>query len=143
MKRSGLILLGGILVSLLPVNASGLIANQLESKQIKKANPVQVYYFHLTRRCVTCQTVEKVAEDAVKENFPEAMLKGDITFKSINLEEKENKDLAKKLKVSGQTLLIVNGNEKIDITDKGFLYAVKEPDKLKTEIKNTVQKYLK
>lgn len=111
--------------------------------QVKKSNPTEVYYFHMTRRCVTCQAVESVTEEALKENFAEAMKKGDLTFKSVNLEDKENKSLIKKMKVSGQSLLIVNGDEKIDITDKGFLYAKNDPDKLKAEVKGTIEKFLK
>ena len=92
---------------------------------------------------MTCQTVEKVAEEAVKENFKDAIAKGTVTFKSVNLEDKANKDLLKKLKVGGQSLLVVNGTEKVDITDKGFMYAVNEPEKLKSEIKTHVEKFLK
>ncbi|MCX6224274.1 MAG: nitrophenyl compound nitroreductase subunit ArsF family protein [Bacteroidia bacterium] len=100
-------------------------------------------YFHFTRRCVTCQTVEKVAEQAVNEFFPEAVKRGDVFFKSVNIEEKENDDLVKRLKVEGQSLLIVNGKDQVNIVDKGFMYAMNEPDKLKAVVKANVEKYLK
>lgn len=111
--------------------------------QVQKSVPTEVYYFHFTRRCNTCQTVEKVTRDAVNELFPDAVKSGAVTFKSVNLEEKENKALVKRLKVQGQSLLIVNGKEQVDIVDKGFMYAVNEPDKLKAEIKTNIEKYLK
>lgn len=112
-------------------------------QQVKKSSPVEVYYFHLTRRCMTCQTVEKVAEEAVKQFFPEAVKSGDVTFKALNFEDNDNKQLIKKLKVSGQSLLIVNGKERVDITDKGFMYAVNQPEKLKAEVKANVEKFMK
>jgi len=106
-------------------------------------DPTEVYYFHMTRRCMTCQTVEKVAEQSLKELYPDAVMKGNLTFKSINIEDKANKALLKKLKIGGQTLLIVNGKDRYDITDKGFMYAVNEPAKLKAEIKVILDKYVK
>ncbi len=112
-------------------------------QQVAKSTPIEVYYFHMTHRCTTCQTVEKVSEEAVNEFFADAVKKGDVTFKAINIEDKENKALVKKLKVQGQSLLIVNGKDQINITDKGFMYAMTEPEKLKAEIKSGVEKFKK
>ncbi|MFA6126042.1 MAG: nitrophenyl compound nitroreductase subunit ArsF family protein [Bacteroidales bacterium] len=125
------------------VTISAATGLTMSSQQVKKTTPTEVYYFHMTRRCATCQTVEKVTEEAVNELFPEAVKRGDVTFKSVNIEEKENKDLIKRLKVQGQTLLIVNGKEQVNITDKGFMYAVNEPDKLKAEVKSNIEKFVK
>jgi len=125
------------------VTVSAATGNTDTSQQVKKTVPTEVYYFHMTRRCITCQTVEKVTEQAVNEFFPEAIKRGDVTFKSVNIEEKGNKDLVKRLNVEGQSLLIVNGKDQINITDKGFLYAVNEPDKLKAEVKASIEKFVK
>lgn len=136
-------LLFAFLLSGSAITVSAATRNTDFTQQVKKVTPTEVYYFHMTRRCTTCQTVEKVTEQAVNELFPEAVKRGDITFKSVNIEEKENKDLLKRLKVQGQTLLIVNGKEQINITDKGFMYAVNEPDKLKAEVKTSIEKFVK
>ncbi len=125
----------------LPAAASGI--SDEDSRQVIKPTPTEVYYFHLTRRCVTCQTVEEVSEQTVKELFPEAVKSGLLSFKSVNVEDKANKALMKKLRISGQSLLIVNGSERIDITDKGFMYAVNDPNKLKAEIKSHLEKFIK
>jgi hypothetical protein len=79
----------------------------------------------------------------VNEFYPEAVKRGDIVFKSVNLEEKENKVLIKRLKVEGQSLLIVNGKEQVNIVDKGFMYAMNEPDKFKEIVKTNIDKYNK
>ena len=143
MKKIGMVLLLAMLPVWIPLYAECSSGADQDAQQVKKSKPVEVYYFHMTRRCMTCQTVEKVAEEAVRENFKEALDKGEVTFKSVNLEKKENKDLIKRMKVSGQSLLIVRGSEKIDITDKGFMYAVNDPGKLKLEIKSHVEKLMK
>jgi hypothetical protein len=46
--------------------------------------------------------------------------------------------LAEKLGVSGQTLLLVKGDQKINLTNEGFLYAVAKPDKFKDVIREKV-----
>lgn len=143
MKTKIWMVLALILVSVNLKPGSSLANTDEAAQQLTQEAPVQVYYFHLTRRCATCLAVESVTEAAVKEYFADAMAKGTITFQSVNLEEKANKSLVKKMKVSGQALLIVNGNERIDITDKGFLYARNEADKLKAIVKEGVEKLMK
>lgn len=95
---------------------------------------VEAYYFHFTRRCETCKAVESVSESALKELYGNKVL-----LKSINLDEKENNELAKKLGIEGQTLLFIKGDKKVDITNDGFMYALTNPDKLKEKIKATVE----
>ena len=107
------------------------------------AKKIEVYYFHFTRRCMTCNNVEKVSKEAVEQQYTEKVKTGEITFKSVNLDEKEGEAIGAKLKVEGQTLLIVSGDKRVDLTDKGFLYANNSPDKLKAEIKKAVDEMLK
>ena len=118
---------------------SSLICNaQIAKKETAvSGNQVEAYYFHNTVRCTTCKTVEAEAKaDLVS-------LYGDqVTFKALNLEDEATKPIADKLKVSGQTLLIVKGDQKINLTNEGFLYAVTNPAKLKSIIKAKVDPLL-
>jgi len=107
------------------------------------ANKIDVYYFHFTRRCMTCNNVEKVSKEAVEQQFPEQVKAGEITFQSVNLDEKEGEAIGATLKVEGQALLIVSGDKRIDLTNKGFMYASNNPDKLKEEIKQAIDDLLK
>jgi hypothetical protein len=103
---------------------------------------IEVYYFHMTRRCPTCQAVESESEAALKKLYPAQMESGTITFKSLNLEEEVNNPLAEKLQVSGQTLLIVKGDQKIDLTGDGFMYARTDPAKLQEKFKAAIDPLL-
>lgn len=103
---------------------------------------ISVYYFHYTRRCTTCMAVEEQTKKALNELYPSKVKSGELIFKSINIEEKYGVEFAKKLEVASQSLLVVKGDEKIDITEKGFLYAVNEPIKLKNEIKKAIDPLL-
>ncbi len=101
------------------------------------ANKVEAYYFHNASRCVTCKTVEAEAKADL-----ESLYGSQVTFKALNLEDDTTKPIAKKLEVSGQTLLIVKGNQKINLTNEGFMYARTNPKKFKSIIKEKVDKLL-
>lgn len=107
------------------------------------AKKIEVYYFHFTRRCMTCNNVEKVSKEAVEKQYSEKVKAGEITFRSINLDEKDGEAIGAKLKVEGQTLLIVSGDKRVDLTEKGFMYANNSPEKLTAEVKKAIDDMLK
>jgi hypothetical protein len=94
---------------------------------------VKAYYFHATRRCATCQAVEAVSKEAIKEYYGDK-----VVFQSINRDEEKNKDLVSKYKISGTALLIVNGDKTVNLTNDAFLNARTNPDKLKSKLKSTI-----
>lgn len=96
------------------------------------------YYFHATRRCATCQAVEKVSKEYIEANY-----KGEVSFISINREEEENKELVEKYKISGQTLLIVFDDKVVNLTNEAFMNARSNPEKLEEIIKTTIEDHLK
>jgi len=98
---------------------------------------VMAYYFHATRRCATCEAVEKVSRETLKEQYGDK-----VAFKSINREENKDNPLVKKYEINAQTLLIVKGDEKVDLTNKAFLNARSNPKKLQKDIITTVDKML-
>lgn len=111
-----------------------LCGAQTQKKQTTgSANQVEAYYFHNTARCVTCKTVES----ETKANL-ENLYGNQVTFKALNLEDEATKPIAKKLDVSGQTLLLVKGDKKVNITNEGFMYARTNPAKFKAVIKEKV-----
>ena len=116
--------------------------NLISNDSIEKVKKIEVYYFHYTRRCATCREVENVTKSILEELYPEDMKTGEITFITVDIEEKINEKLSEKYQVSGQTLLFVNGSETVNLTNKGFMYARSNPDKLKEEIKKTVDDLL-
>lgn len=107
-----------------------------------KSGKVEAYYFHFNARCVTCKTVEAEAKTDIETLYPELIKSGKVSFKAVNLDEPSSKAIAEKLGVNGQTLLLVNGTEKINITNEGFMYARANPEKLKAIIKEKVDKLI-
>jgi hypothetical protein len=107
------------------------------------SDKIEAYYFHFSARCVTCKTVEAQTRQDIEMLYPEKVKSGKMSFQAINLDDASSKAIAEKLQISGQTLLLVKGNQKINITNEGFLYAVSNPEKLKSIIKTKVDGLLK
>jgi hypothetical protein len=108
-----------------------------DNSRILDTGKVEVYYFHYTRRCITCLSVEKVSREAVAELYD-----GRVVFGDFDLEEEKGRQKGKQLGVSGQTLLIVSGETRINITNEGFMNARSNPDKLKQIIKEKIDSLL-
>ncbi len=136
MKTIKLLLAIAMLVPFLSVNA------QSSKKEVKtsssSSDKIEAYYFHFTARCTTCRTIEAKAKENLEILYPNQVKQGLITFQSLNLEEAPNKTIADKLGVSGQTLLLVKGDQKINLTNEGFMYAVAKPEKFKEIINEKV-----
>jgi antitoxin component of MazEF toxin-antitoxin module len=114
---------------------------QTTNKQAKAnvSARVEVYYFHFTRRCHTCESVEAESKKAVEALYPDQVKKGTTTFQAINLDDESSKKIAERLKVSGQSLIVVKNGKQKDLTDKAFMYATTTPEKLQAEIKKAIE----
>ena len=122
-----------ILFLALIIPYAGIAQTSNNKAKTTKTDKVEAYYFHNAVRCTTCKTVEAETKTDLKELYGDK-----VTFQALNLEDDATKDIAKKLKVSGQTLLLVKGEKKINITNEGFMYARTNPAKFKSIIKEKV-----
>lgn len=140
MKQLALILLLTLGGGLLAANAQ-CCKPQLAEKANQQAavapqankSEVKAYYFHATRRCATCEAVEKVTREALKAYYGDQ-----VKLQSIDREKDSKNPLLKKYKVSGQTLLIVKGDQVENLTNTAFLNARTKPEKLKAKLKETI-----
>jgi hypothetical protein len=131
-----------VILSLLFIAGFGISCNTQPDKrtvnsEMAEAGSVEVFYFHNTRRCVTCQAVETESKDLVEELYRDK-----VTFLAYNLEEQDGKAMAGELGVSGQTLLIVSGETRINVTNEGFLNARSNPEKFKQILKEKIDPLL-
>jgi hypothetical protein len=117
--------------------------NQKSASAVSKNGDVEVYYFHMTTRCITCKTVEAEARKNVEMLYADQVKAGKISFTALNLEDATGKTMGEKLGVNSQTLLIVKGDQKINITNEGFLYAVSQPQKFAEIMKSKIDPLIK
>jgi hypothetical protein len=136
-----LTLLSALFVLVLSCISCNGRVNKREIAQTVNTAKVTVYYFHFTRRCVTCLAVEENARKAVEALYPNEVKSGEYSFNSLNLDEANTKGIANKLGVGGQTLLVVHGENKVDITSAAWMSA-HDPDKMKKEVRSGIEKVL-
>lgn len=139
MKR--VILFASILVMIFSSISCNNQGNMKEVVQELTASNVNIYYFHFTRRCATCMAVEENARKALEALYPNEVKTGDYTFSSLNLDETTSKEITDRLGVGGQSLMVVHGDKKIDITGAAWM-AAHDPEKMKSEIKSGIEKVL-
>jgi len=131
-----------LLISFAVITMGGISCNprtnQKPAPAVTKNGDVEVYYFHMTTRCVTCKTVEAEARKNVEMLYDDLVKAGKISFIALNLEEATGRSMAEKLGLKSQTLLIVKGDVKINSTNEGFLYAVSQPQKFAEVMKSKI-----
>lgn len=105
--------------------------------EVADANTVYVYYFHGKQRCMTCNTVEKVAKEAIAANYGSNT---NVKFLVLPTDDKANEALVEKYEISWNGLIVAKGENSINITEQAFANAVNNPDVLveliKTEVNN-------
>ena len=136
------ILISTVLISLIGISCNAQ-TNLKPASPVTKSGDVEVYYFHMTTRCVTCKTIEAEARKNVEMLYADLVKAGKISFTALNLEEATGKSMGEKLGVNSQTLLIVKGDQKINITNEGFLYAVSQPQKFSDVMKSKIDPLIK
>jgi hypothetical protein len=84
-------------------------------------NRVDVIYFHVNQRCVTCLCFEQQVNHVVEAYFGDAITSGKLTYQVLNLQKAENTAIARKYGAVGSQLFIntvVNSKDHIeDIQD--------------------------
>lgn len=101
----------------------------------KDKKEITIYYFHTSRRCKTCKSIERVAKTVVTERYGKDK---SITFRAVNIEEKKNEALAEQYEIGGSALLVVHGDQITDLTAKAFLYGLNDPGKLQELLIETI-----
>ena len=140
MKKTNL----AFLIMLVAMSMFSCNAQTSENRKTENAisEDVQVFYFHNTKRCATCNAIENETKMALEMFFEDNMKAGTIEFTSLNLEEDDGKNMAQSLRVSGQTLLIVKGETQVNLTNEGFMNARTNPSKFHEILKTQIDKLL-
>jgi len=132
----------GLFVLLMMGSIFGCNAQTSENKEsnVILNDNIEIYYFHFSKRCATCNAVESETKLALEKLYGEKLKEVEISFTSLNLDIENDKKIAETLKISGQTLLLVKGDKQVNLTNDGFMNARNNPQKfheiLKTQIDN-------
>lgn len=142
MKRIASIL--SVFLFVLVSSSCGEVSGKSESVSVSaKDKKVDVYYFHFTRRCVTCVAVENESKKAIEELYADKIKTGEVTFHEVNLDLEEGKKIAQELNRNGQGLIVVSEESIVDLTQQGFMFAMRNPEKLRDALKQAVDNFLR
>jgi hypothetical protein len=110
------------------------------------ARKVIAYYFHSTQRCMTCNKIERLAAEALREHFPDALAEGELEWRSVNLEEPPNAHFVRdyQLVASSLVLVDVHDGQQRDWTnmEKVWQYVHVEETQFKQYVAEQTRKYL-
>jgi hypothetical protein len=73
---------------------------------VKAANKVELTYFHLAQRCVTCLCFEERLNYITATYFKDAVAGGKLDYKVLEIGKKENEPIVSKYKAYGSQLFI-------------------------------------
>ncbi len=98
---------------------------------------VKVYSFHTNKRCITCQSIEKLTREVVAE-----MANDKIELEVINISDSWNEKIADKYEVTWSSLVLDNGKQANNLTEMAFAYAKNKPEEFKKNLKDQITKQL-
>ena len=108
------------LMLILAMFVSGVMAESSTEPLPTQSNSDQVseqyvvYYFHMARRCMTCEKLEKYAIEAILNGFDKQLKDSSLVWRLVNIEAEGNEHYAKEYKLFSQSLIIsktVDGSE--------------------------------
>jgi hypothetical protein len=88
-----------------PPPISGNITSSSDTPT-KSANKIELTYFHLAQRCVTCLCFEERLNYITGTNFKDATAAGKLVYKVLEIGRKENEPIVAKYKAYGSQLFI-------------------------------------
>ena len=138
-----------LLAIMLALTISSCKAQETQNAQINSegvSSRVELIDFYGTHRCMTCEAIEANSKYTVETYFKEELKSGLVTFQTINVDQDENYEVAKKFEAAGTALflnVIKDGQEQqIDLTSFAFL---KGTDQLafSNKLKEKIEEQLK
>ena len=101
-----------------------------------------VYYFHNNMRCPTCYKLENYAKAEVESAFADAIKKGKLEWKTVNVDDKGNEHFTDDYKLYSKSVIISivkDGKEASWKNLDKIWELVREQDKYREYIRNEVK----
>ncbi len=115
------------------------------AQQVLKSKVV-AYYFHGTRRCPTCLTIERYSREAVEQYFAKDVQEGRLEFRSLNTDEPENRHYIEDYQIAFQSLILTLLKDDIQTKWKNLpevWLRVRDKEKFFEYVKDEVEKFLR
>ena len=118
--------------------------SSLAQENNTESTRVDVYYFHATKRCPTCEAIERETKKTIQRSFADQYENGTLKLHILNLDDKANKALVNKYEIYGSSLILVpaNGDDPVNLTNKAFLYALDHSFAFRKELREKLNEIL-
>jgi hypothetical protein len=110
-----------------------------KKEEVLNETKVTVYYFHGEQRCPTCIAVGEVSSEVVKSKYADNK---DVSFVEVDYSTEDGEPIADKYEIATSSLLVVSGENVIDLTNDAFAFAKNDPEKLREILKEEINKNL-
>ncbi len=67
---------------------------------------VVAFYFHGNSRCATCRQIESYADEAIRTGFAEALAKGNLAWRVVNLDAEENQHFVEDFQLTTRSVVL-------------------------------------
>lgn len=112
----------------------------------QSAHKVIAYYFHTTQRCMTCNRIERLTEEALREQFAEPLEQGELEWRVVNMEEPLYTHFVQDYRLVASSLVLVDlhDGEQRDWTnmEKVWQYVHGDEARFKQYVAEQTRKYL-
>lgn len=111
----------------------GCASQSSDTKIAESTKDAGIYYFHGDRKCKTCKSVGAQAKEVAAEL--------NVKFYDVNIDQEQNKELAKQFQATGSSLMIMHAKSgKIeDLTNFAFRNAISNPQGYIEKLKSTLK----
>lgn len=117
-----------------------------QAEATPRKDGVEVLYFHTKQRCATCVAIERETKAVVNKQFANALSKGTLSLRVIDITQAENEALADKYEVTWSSLIIVKhtkGKEQAEnLTRFAFANARNNPEVFRRKLSEMLNKLL-
>ena len=101
---------------------------------------------HGKQRCATCIAIEKGTQEVMEKDLADAVRKGEVKFRTIDISREENEAVAEKYEVTWSSLFVVKHKDGVEtvenLTEFAFGNARKSPEVFKAGVVKTVREML-
>lgn len=115
-------------------------------EEVAVSDGVEVLYFHGKQRCATCIAIEKGTQEVMEKDLADAVRKGEVKFRTIDISREENEAVAEKYEVTWSSLFVVKHKDGVEavenLTEFAFGNARKSPEVFKAGVMKTVREML-
>ena len=82
---------------------------------------IQVYYFHGKVRCYSCNMIEKLTVETIRESFPMEIENGRVKISVVNTSNSENEHFVKDYGLYSQSVILSEMNDGREVNWKNLI----------------------